>query len=394
MTNSLICPHCNKPIPITDAINASLEKAYTGKINERIKENEEKIKHDMNLLFQEKEKQNILEIKKSLTRQFVMEMKNKENEASELQKINSNLQKQILELNRMIRSIKQEYDMRKLDLEKRFNKSHDSLKEQIRVQIDQEYKYKILEKEKKLSDAMKLVDEYKSKLTTDSQQLQGEVLEIEIKKLLQKTFLNDNIQPVGKGIMGADIIQTVNNTKGDECGKIIWEFKRTKNWSEEWIVKLKDDQRRSISDFAVLITQVLPKSITYFGYYKNIWIGNYQSVIPLATVLRFSILQTALIKNTQEDKHEKLEILHKYITGIEFKQKIEAIVEAFSIMQNELEKEKRFFTMKWARQEKNIRKVLDHTLSMHGDLQAITGQKTMLLKDQEDDIVLENQSLF
>jgi hypothetical protein len=223
----------------------------------------------------------------------------------------------------------------------------------------------------------------KRKLEQGSQQTQGEVLELEIEQMLRQSFPHDDISPVAKGVRGADVLQVVKNNFGQECGTIVWELKRTKAWSNEWITKLKDDQRNIKADVAIIISQVLPPDIKSFGNKDGVMIGNYESIMALAGLLRGHLIDINSVKLVSVGKAEKMEILYNYLAGNEFKMRVEAIVEAFTAMQDDIEREKRWFTAKWAKQEKYIRKVIDNTVGMHGDLQGIMGKSLGEIKGLE-----------
>ena len=183
--------------------------------------------------------------------------------------------------------------------------------------------------------------------------------------MLQREFPHDKIKPVGKGIKGGDVIQEVWDAKGNYNGKILWELKNTKTWSEGWVDKLKNDKRTINAEEAVLITEILPKELTSAGWRDGIWVTEKHFVIGLASALRASLIQLYYVKNAAKGKDEKVEILYSYISGVEFKHRIEAIIEAFTSMQVEIEKEKRYFSSKWARDEKNIRRVIDNLSLIH-----------------------------
>ncbi|MBI3619664.1 DUF2130 domain-containing protein [Candidatus Roizmanbacteria bacterium] len=178
-----------------------------------------------------------------------------------------------------------------------------------------------------------------------------------------------------KGVRGADLLQIGKTRQGRSCGSIAWEFKRTKSWSTDWIVKLKEDQRAMKAELAVIVTQVLPFDMKRFGTKEGIWIGEYDCFLGLAYALRTHLLGLSAVRVSSVDKNEKMAVLYNYLSGVEFKQRIEAIVEAFTSLQLDIEKEKRFFATKWSKQEKNMRKVLDNTLGMHGDLESIIGKE-------------------
>jgi hypothetical protein len=226
---------------------------------------------------------------------------------------------------------------------------------------------------KKLQDALKVNDELRRKLQQGSQQTQGEVLELELEELIKSSFPMDHIDPVPKGVNGADVIQRVMSKSGHLCGTIVWESKHTKTWNEGWLSKLKDDQRLVKADIAVLVSEVLPKDCRSFGQYEGLWVCGSQAAISLAVALRSQLVEVAMTKLAAVGKNEKMEILYQYLSGTEFKQRVEAIVEAFVAMQDDLQEEKRVAERRWARREKQIQKVISNTSGMYGDFQGLIG---------------------
>lgn len=371
MNDQIICPHCKKTIPLTEALSHQIQEKYQKFYKIRLEEEKNKISQALRT-----------ELEKKIKGQMELEIKNKVNEVKELKKQNTSLQEQFLELNKLIRQLKTENEQKTLEMEKKLAQEQEKIRQEEKKRQTEENRLKFLEYEKRLADVSKANNELKRKLEQGSQQTQGEVLELELENILKSEFPWDEIQPVPKGIRGADIIQVVKNKNGQICGAIIWESKRTKAWSEPWLLKLKEDQRQIKAELAVIITNVLPENIKNIGYKDGVWITNYQSVIGLAIALRTNLLGLASLKLAHVGKKEKMEILYNYLLGTEFRQRIEAISEAFSSMQVNIEKEKRWFTAKWAKEEKNMRLVFDHIAGMRGDLESITG-KTLEIKNME-----------
>jgi hypothetical protein len=363
MNDTIICPHCNQSIPLTQALSAQIQEKYQKFYKTRLAEEKAKIE----ILVRE-------ELAKKVRSEMELEFKNKQNEVEELRKQNTTLQEQLLEINRSIRAMKTEREQEKIEFEKKLATEQEKIRETEKKRSDEENHLKILEKEKQLNDALKVNEELKRKLEQGSQQNQGEVLELELEQIIKQQFPLDEIREVPKGVVGADVIQVVKNQQGRDCGIIIWESKRTKAWSEGWIQKLKSDQRQVNAEIAVLISNVMPVGIKRFGLKDEIWVCDYESFIGLTVVLRDSLIKLYSVRSSTAGKKEKKEVLWNYLTGIEFKQRIDAIYEAYNQMQEEIEKEKRWYAQKWAREEKNIRQVIDNILGMSGDLQSIVGK--------------------
>ncbi|KKR34356.1 MAG: hypothetical protein UT63_C0002G0001, partial [Candidatus Gottesmanbacteria bacterium GW2011_GWC2_39_8] len=261
---------------------------------------------------------------------------------------------------------------RDLNMEKKLAEEEEKIRQDAMKKADEREQLKMLEIEKKLQDAMKVNDELKRKLEQGSQQSQGEVLELELEKILHNEFPNDNITPVAKGVRGADVVQEIWDRNGVRCGIILWETKNAK-WNKEWIDKLKDDQRNVKADIAVLISENMPDQITVAGYVNGIWVAQRLFAVGIAMALRANVIQAYHIKRSVTGKNEKMEAVFNYISGTEFKTRMDVIIETFSGMQEEIEKEKRWFSAKWARQEKQVRSALDHTIGMHGDFRGLMG---------------------
>jgi len=337
----------------------------------------------------EKQKELETTLKEKVKREMELNLKNTQNESEELKKRNEELGSQILELSKTLRQTKEDQERQKLELEKQRLEDQEKIRSAEQKRFEEQYRFQILEKDKRIQDALKLAEDYRNKLEQGSQQLQGEVLELELEKTLKQQFPYDDISPVLKGARGGDVVQTVKNSTGRECGKIIWESKRTKAWSNDWVVKLKEDQRQIRADIAVIISQVLPTTIKNFGYLDEVWIGDYHSVLGIAHALRRQLIEVSLVKNSLVGRNDKKEILYTYVYSVEFRHRVQAIAEAFNLMRNDLQKEKNWFRNKWNKQEKIIQQVMDNTYGMYGDLQGIIGKE---LADLEEINILPHEN--
>lgn len=270
---------------------------------------------------------------------------------------------------------------RKLDVER------EKIAEATATRLTSEYRLREAEKDKKLEDALKANQELSRKLQQGSQQMQGEVLELELEAVLRAAFPTDDIAPVPKGSYGADVMQTVIAPTGHRCGTIVWEAKRTKAWSDGWIQKIKDDQRAVKAEIAVIVSEVLPKDCNHFSQVRGVWVCNPHCAVSLATALRLQVKEVALTKLANVSKNERMEVLYSYLSGAEFRQRVETIVESFVEMEKELRDERRAAERRWAKREKLLQRVIASTAGMHGDLQGLLGsclQSIPALSDERD----------
>ncbi len=243
----------------------------------------------------------------------------------------------------------------------------------IRKAAAEEQDLRLKEKEKQIADLRQALDDAKRRSELGSQELQGEVLELDIQAALERQFPQDRIEPVLKGARGADILQRVRNERLEDCGLICWETKNAKNWAPAWIDKLKQDQRAAGAAVAVLVSVALPDGIEGFGRIDGVWVAGLRAWPALGVALREQLIQVAYARAASAGKGEKMELLYQYLSGDEFRQRVEAIVEAFSAMQGQIQRERRAMEKQWAEREKQIQRVIGGTSAMYGALQGIVG---------------------
>jgi hypothetical protein len=269
----------------------------------------------------------------------------------------------------------QELDQRARDIEleaaRKVSAERQKIQEEASKRADEEYRLKLAEKEKQIQDAKKANEELKRKLEQGSQQTQGEVLELQLEEMLRSAFPADQIEPVPKGVNGGDVIHKVLSRSGRVCGTIVWEAKRTKAWSDGWLQKLKDDQRKLTAEIAVLVSEALPKECNNFANVGGIWVSNTQCAIALGAVLRAHLLEVAVTRSAMAGAKQKSEVLYEYVSSTEFRHRVESIVEAFVAMHAGLQEEKRSTQRQWAKREKLIEQVIANTSGMYGELQAL-----------------------
>ncbi len=360
------CPKCNFDISIDDALSRQIE---------------EKIKKDLER-----------DIKESAAKEFDTKLSQLKDEVEAKDRKLAEFREQETSLRKKMLAFEEEKKNFELEMQRKIDVERTKIKEESFKEYEMKNKLKMAEKDKVISDLKKQMDDMRRKAEQGSQQTQGEVFELQFEQLLKTEFPLDDIMPVGKGITGCDIIQVVHDRNGRVCGKIAWEMKNTKSWSQGWIPKLKEDQRKEKAAIAVLLTIALPDDIKNFGFKEGVWIGKYEHAIGIATALRRNLIEVANVKLFSENKSEKMEVLYNYLSGNEFRQRVEAIVEAFVSMKNDLDQEKRLFAKVWAKREKNIEKMTSHTLGMYGDLQGLMGPSLPEIKQlQIEDNILNDR---
>jgi hypothetical protein len=294
-------------------------------------------------------------------------IKQREAKLAEAQKAQADLLRKQRELDDAKRELE-------LTVEKRVQEGLATTREQAKKEAEEGLKLKVMEKEQTIASMQKQIEELNRKAEQGSQQLQGEVQELELEALLRTKFPWDTIEPVPKGEHGGDALQHVIGPNGQPCGTIIWESKRTKNWSDGWLTKLREDQRTAKAETAVIVSQSLPKEVETFGLVENVWVTHLRAVLPVAVTLRHMLIEVSSARQASEGQQTKTEMIYQYLTGPRFRHRVEAIVEAFSSMQEDLDKEKKAIIKQWAKREEQIDRVMQATAGMYGDLQGIAGK--------------------
>ncbi len=408
---TIICPNCKIEIKLTESLAAPLVQAtrkhYEQLMSEKddalirrqqdIQQKEENLAKEREALeatIQDKlksEKGRIAEEeKKKAQLALAADIKEKENLVMELQTVLKSRDKKLAdaqnaqaELMRKQRELEDATREMELTIQKQVQDAIAAARDKARKEVEDELKLKVMEKEQTITSMQKQIEELKRRAEQGSQQLQGEVQELDLEKTLQTKFLRDVVEPVPKGEHGGDVLQRVMNNLGQISGTIIWESKRTKAWSDGWLPKLREDQRTAKADIAVIVSQALPKDIEPFGLIDGVWVSSPKSAIPVAVLLRQALIEVATARIATEGQQTKTEMVYQYLTGPRFRQRVQAIVEAFSSMQEDLDKEKKVMTKQWAKREEQIDRVMQSTVGMYGDLQGIAGKSLQEIEGLE-----------
>lgn len=359
---------------------SKIHQAEIEEFQETLSEKDEKI---------EKYKLNIQKVKKDARQEAIDEFTNDKKLMEEKLKLKddalSTSRENELKLLKEKEELEQEKTNIKLEAKRQIDSERDSIRKKAIQEKDEEHKLEKAEYDKKLSDAQKANEDLRKKLESKSQQFTGEVLEVLLEDLLKKSFPQDDIQPIKKGVKGADVLQTIFNNLSQNCGKILWEAKRHENWSDKWIQKLKDDQIEASAEIAVLVTTALPKDCDeLFTKIDDLWVISDQLIEPIANTLRFTLLETNKQKQSNVGKSEKMELLYNYLNSPQFVQKIKSVVSTFVGMKSDLDKEKNAMQRLWKKRETQIDRVANNMTSMIGELQGISQDSLTQLNSIEE----------
>ena len=399
---TITCPQCKAEIKLTESLAAPLLEATKRDFEQRLAQKEadavkretalrereaalakdketlekqvaDKLKLERNKIVAEEARKaklalsNDLEQKSKELLEIQDILKKKDQKLAEAQQAQADLLRKQRELD----DAKRELD---LTVEKRVQEGLTATRDQAKKEVEEALKFKVMEKEQTITSMQKQIEELKRRAEQGSQQLQGEVQELELEALLTSKFPQDQIQPVAKGEYGGDVLHRVAGSFGQPCGTILWESKRTKNWSDGWLTKLREDQRQAKAEIAIIVSQALPKEVETFEFIDGVWVTHPKAALPVAIAMRHTLLEVASARQASEGQQTKMEMVYQYLMGPRFRQRVQAIVEGFSSMQEDLDKERKVIMKQWAKREEQIDRVMQATVGMYGDLQGIAGK--------------------
>jgi hypothetical protein len=419
---TITCPNCKTEIKLTESLAApliestrrdyekqlALKDTAIAKKEESLHEREEAVSRAKHTIDDQVAEKLLLERAKIVTEEskkaklaLQTDIDQKIRELAELQDVLNQRDVKLAEAQKaqadLIRQ-KRELDDAKRELEltveKRVQDGLSVTREQAKKEAEEGLKHKVMEAEQTIASMQTQIEELKRRAEQGSQQLQGEVQELELETLLRAKFPRDTIEPVPKGEFGGDTLHRIIGPLGQLCGTILWESKRTKNWSDGWLVKLRDDQRTAKAEIAVIVSQVLPKGVESFDLIDGVWVTHSRSMLSVAVALRHSLIEVSSARQALEGQQTKTEMVYQYLTGPRFRHRVQAIVEAFSSMQEDLDKEKKAITKQWAKREEQIERVMQATAGMYGDLQGIAGKSIKEIEGLEMKVFEEQPSLL
>lgn len=354
----ILCPHCGKEVELTEAFRHEMEAVI-------VRETEEKLTAQIT----QKTSGEIDELKKEL------QEKNKKVDEMRAQE---------LQLRQKSRELEDREKELELTMNRRIDEEKQKITEEVLKKADETHRLKELEKEKVISDLKQALTDAQRKASQGSQQLQGEVLELDLEENLRASFPTDTIEGVGKGVRGADIRQIVRSPLGTSCGVILWESKRTKAWTDDWPAKLKEDLRSEKADIPVIITTTLPKDVpSGLGLYQGVWVVKYELTLALAQLLRKNILDVARQRAVSAQKADKASLLYDYVMGHEFRQQVEAMAEVYSEMKSQIAKERMAFEKIWKARDAQITRMMLSTANIYGSIQGHVGDSLPAIKGMD-----------
>lgn len=409
--NTLACPHCGKHVEIDKALEGQIEaqiiaaeqKKHEAELARVRQEAEDTAKREREATLERTRKQ--IEGEKELLKQqaadeLELAKRKLEQEASSLQKKAAAEQEALIEtlrqdaqsakedskklredLSKLMDQLREERKAKEnaeLEAKKRLAEEEAKIREEVQKQADEKQRYDLAAKNKTIEDLQKALDAAQRKAAQGSQQLQGEVLELDLEESLASNFRDDQINPVAKGVNGADISHTVRSQSGIECGVILWEIKRTKNWTDGWIPKLKEDVRNAKANVPVIISEVLPKNLECdMGQVDGVWVVKPKLAIVLGTLLRKSLLDAGRERAMAQNRGDKADALYNFVTSHEFVQQIEGMLETYQEMTTQVTKERVAYEKLWAQREKQAQRLLMGTANIVGSMQGHIGQSSM-----------------
>jgi hypothetical protein len=413
MNNKVTCPECRTEFAIDQVLSAQFDAKIRGELQAEFSEKSHKLAKDRDQLAQlrkqldsqreqldeqvsaavAKERTTILAKARVEAQQAVaIEIEDRDVQLKDAAGKIKAFQKQELQLRQKKRELEEQAEKQQLEIERRIDAERKKIREATLKQADEQNELKLAEREQQIEAMRRQIDDLKRKAEQGSQQAQGEILEIALENLLAEQFPSDVIEPVAKGVRGADVIQHVFDGNGRECGSILWEAKRTKNWNEKWLSKAIDDQQEAKASCACIVSSALPESIPYFGEISGVWISSWPCARSAAVALRRVLIESSQARLATEGQHGKMELVYGYLSGPEFRNRIRGLVEPYIEMQADLESEKRAFNRHWNKRQKQLDRAISSTTGLYGDLQGIIGSGLQEIEGM-DSLALEDSEI-
>lgn len=386
MSNEIRCPKCSHVFTLNDIMNEEFNVQLKS-MKEKLNSEAEQWKKNKEDEFKKELQQTEARAKEKATAELQLQLQSLKEEADKKSQQLSDMQRREIEFMKKQQDMEDRQRNFEMEKEKYFLEKKREIEEGAVSKQKELFDMKLKEKEIQMDSMKKTIDDLKRKSEQGSMQLQGEAQELLLEQLLRENFPGDQIEEVGKGAEGADCIQFIRNGHGASCGSIIFESKRTKNWSNGWIEKLKADMRSRGADVAVLVTQAYPKDMTRFGQREGVWICSFQEFISVSTLLRHALISVYETRMAGENKGDKMHMLYDYLTGNEFRGQVEAIAEGFRAMKDSITKERIQMEKLWKEREKQLEKVLLNTTGLYGSVKGIIGAsvKEIPLLDGSDE---------
>ncbi len=404
MDTQVTCPNCRSEFPIDQIMSAQmaekirneLETEFSKKTRLLTAEREEIAtrRKDLETSQQQLDKrvqETVAKARKKIeadarvvAQQMVsVELKDRKEQLSEATQKLQLLQDNELRLRKEKRQLEEQAEQKELEVARRLDEERQKIRATALSQAQEQNQLKLAEKEQTIDSMRKKIDELVLKAEQGSQQLQGEVQELALESMLPSEFPGDVIQPVAKGVKGADVLHHVFDKTGRECGTILWESKRTKNWSDKWLSKVIDDQQEAKASCACIVTAAMPESVRYFEELNGVWVASWSCARSVAIALRRVLIESARARRATEGQHDKMELVYNYIHSAEFSNRVRGVVKPYIDMQADLETEKRAITRQWNKRQKQLEQAIASTVGLFGDLQGIMGSGLQEIEEMD-----------
>ncbi len=398
----IVCPKCNTSMKLTESLAAPFIARTRKQLEQRLAEKEQEFaKREVNL---RKSQKAIAQARHAMDTEIAKKLETERTAIAESEAIKARLafgadieqrDRLLTELQHnlnaknaklaeaqqahadVIRKARELDDARReldLSVQKKVQESLAAVRDQAKAEAEDSLKAKVSEREAQITGMQRQIEELRRRADQGSQQLQGEALELELETLLRDRFSGDIIEAVPKGEFGGDIIHRVRNEVGRVCGTMLWEAKSTKAWNNKWLEKLRNDQRSANAEIGLIVSNVLPIGLETFDRIDNVWVTKKRFAIPLAMALRQSLIEVSNSRQVAKGQRTKMEMVYHYLTGPQFRHRIDVIVEKFTDMQGDLDRERKAMVRIWAKREEQLKSVLDSSAGLYGDLQGIAGR--------------------
>lgn len=394
MTDTIVCPSCGSEIAVSETLAAQIRQHLRLEFDQEAKRKDKDLEKRLEDIRQQEQELKAsresmeLEVSARILKEqtrlaeearvkaeesVTLEMRDLQGQLNEARDKIIEARKAELKLRKDRRDLEERHHELELTVTRTLDRERGIIREQAKQEAAEQNRLNEADREGLITDLRAQIDDLKRRSEQGSPQARGEVMELELEDILRDAFLHDTIEAVPVGAHGGDILHRVHDATGLDCGIILWESKRTKNWSDAWLPKLRNDQRSAKAHVAVLTSEELPKGLVNFGCIDGVWVTSRHCLMGLAAALRQGMIEAARTRRSLQGRQDKAEVLYNYLASSEFRQRIEGLVEAFMTLRDDLESEKRSMHRLWAKREKQLERAALNTAGLYGDLAGIVG---------------------
>lgn len=224
------------------------------------------------------------------------------------------------------------------------------------------------------------VDDLNRQLEKKSGEQFGEEGELDLYAELVREFPSDDIERIGRGVKGADILHTVMDGERT-AGCIVYESKNVSTWLNTFITQAKKYHTQYETPYVMVVSRVFPKKQRGMCVVDDVPVVEPRLAATLASVMREGILEIAKLRLTKVGADDKARELFAFVVGNEFQTRFRDMADAVEGLQNIQKAERTWHENQWSKQSRLHAQIEGRHREVNAKLQLIVkagaGRKPM-----------------